>query len=125
MMTHEALNHFRGRERYNCAQALFKTFAPGKGADPQCLEQFQRCGGGRAPGGECGALFAAKTMLRDKDARRELEQKFVEAAGSNQCRAIRKLKHLSCKQCVLTAADELSNQVARGVQLQAPPSCST
>jgi coenzyme F420-reducing hydrogenase alpha subunit len=124
MTTHDALTHFRGKEKYNCAQAILKSFAPHTSVAESCLDRFKTCGGGRSPSGECGALYAAKAMVSDPDARQRLEDNFVQAAGSTQCRVIRRARQFSCQQCVQKAADELTEQLAAGGQLQAPATCT-
>jgi hypothetical protein len=123
MTTHDALGHFRGEKKYNCAQAILKSFAPHTGVNDGCLARFKTCGGGRAPTGECGALFAAKAIVADADARQRLEDNFMQAAGSTQCREIRRAREFSCKQCVQKAADELADHVTEGGQLQSPATC--
>jgi hypothetical protein len=91
------------------------------GAKEECLDQFSQFGGGRAPGGECGALFAAKSVLTDPTARQEVEREFVGVAGATKCRDIRKSRRASCEQCVQTAANALFVQQRQGVLLQRPP----
>lgn len=108
MPIEKAKKHFLGRdghERLNCADAILKAFGELDEASRQTLCQ----GGGRAPGGECGALCAARTILSKKDPARaeELEKAFVELAGSGKCAEIRKLKKLSCLGCVEKAAELL------------------
>ena len=119
----DAVSFFRGHERNNCAQAVLKAYASVAGVEQRCVERFSRLGSGRAPEGECGALFAAKSMLADDSARQTLHDAFVRAAGSAACRQIRKLGQLSCKQCVETAADEVFAQLREGQVLQRPANC--
>lgn len=105
MSIEKAKNHFLGKaghKRLNCAEAILKAFNE---LDPS--EQESICkGGGRSPNNECGALCAAKSILREYDPEKvgELEVKFIEAAGSGKCDEIRKLKKLSCVGCVEKAA---------------------
>lgn len=119
----DAASFFRGLERHNCAQAILKAYASLTGVEQSCVERFSRWGSGRAPEGECGALFAAKSMLADDSARQTLHDAFVRAAGSAACREIRQLGHLSCKQCVETAADEVFARLREGQTLRRPPNC--
>ena len=120
---HNALSHFRGENRYNCAQAIFQAFASQAEINEACLRQYHRHGSGRAPGGECGALFAAKAMISDETKREALATRFIEAAGSDRCRDIRRGKSFSCAQCVQKAADELAGYLANGNQLMRPKDC--
>jgi len=119
----DAVSFFRGHERHNCAQAVLKAYASLAGVDQGCVERFSRLGGGRAPGGECGALFAAKSMLADQSACQTLHDTFVQAAGSAACREIRQLGRLSCRQCVENAADGVFAQLREGRVLQRPTNC--
>jgi hypothetical protein len=116
----DAAAYFRGADGYNCAQAVLRAYANHIPVDQACLDRFSHFGGGKAPGGECGALFAAKAMLADPAARRRVEEAFAEVAGATQCRAIRKLRRVSCSQCVQTAADELFLQLCEGQSLCRP-----
>jgi hypothetical protein len=124
MESHEVLTHFRGKEKYNCAQAILKAYSRMTGVGDLCLARFKQCGGGRTPTGECGALYAAKQMVEDPQGRRQLEDRFVEAAGSTQCREIRRARQFSCHQCVETVADQLLNHIVDGGALQMPSSCA-
>lgn len=116
----DASAFFRGEEGYNCAQAVLAAYAEHAAVDQTCMERFARFGGGRAPNGECGALFAAKALLRDPSAQERIEGAFTLATGATQCRAIRKLRRASCAECVQTAADELFSQVREGQLLCCP-----
>ena len=120
----DATAHFLGPERHNCAQAVLKAFASHTGVDQGCVQRFSQFGSGRAPAGECGALFAAKSMLDNESAQRSLEEAFVREAGSPQCRQIRKLRRLSCRQCVQTAADEVFACLSAGQSLRRPANCA-
>jgi hypothetical protein len=118
-----ALTYFRGEHRYNCAQAVLKAYASLAGLGDPCLERFSQFGGGRAPNGECGALFAAKAILQETAAKRKTEEEFIRAAGSNKCRAIRKAQTFTCAQCVQTAADAVFLRLDDGHILQRPIEC--
>jgi len=119
-----ALKYFRGEHRYNCAQAVLKAYASSIGLGNTCLEQFSQLGSGRAPEGECGALFAAKAVLQDHDAKRKIEKEFVDAAGNKTCRDIRASRMFTCKQCVQTAADAVFLRIGDGHVLQRPIECA-
>jgi hypothetical protein len=115
-----AAAYFRGEHGYNCAQAVLKAFAPSVGLDQSCLDRFSHFGSGRAPEGECGALFAAKALFRDAVARQAVERTFVATAGNTKCRDIRNGRTLSCEQCVQTAADAVFMQLPEYGPLQQP-----
>ena len=116
----DATAHFRGPERLNCAQAILRAFANVADVDAECVQRFSQFGSGHAPGGECGALFAAKTLLEDEAAQQRVEAAFVSAAGSAACRQIRSLGRLTCRQCVATASDRVYEQAQAGQRLRRP-----
>ncbi len=119
----DAVALFRGKQRNNCAQAVLRAYADVAGVGPCCIERFSQFGSGRAPEGQCGALFAAKAMLHDPAARRAVEDSFLRAAGSTACREIRREGRITCKQCVQTAAGEVYAQVRKGRPLGVPAEC--
>ncbi|MFA4967889.1 MAG: hypothetical protein WC624_06735 [Candidatus Margulisiibacteriota bacterium] len=112
MSIEKAKNHFLGKaghKRLNCAEAILKAFNE---LDPS--EQESICkGSGRSPNNECGALCAAKSILKEHDPEKvgELEGKFIKAAGSGKCDEIRKLRKLSCIGCVEKAAELLHKRL--------------
>lgn len=118
-----ALQFFRGEGGYNCAQAVLKAYAPVVGLGEPCLARFAQFGSGRAPDGECGAIFAAKAMLGDPAAQQEAEREFVHVAGTTKCRDIRRGRRASCEQCVQTAADALFSHLTQHGVLQQPAQC--
>ena len=79
---------------YNCAQAV----ALGNGHEEQ-KEDLARCGGGRAPGGICGALHAA-LLLAPEDQREAIQAEFQRQAGALTCREIKGQTGTPCLQCV-------------------------
>lgn len=121
----DALEHFRGEQRYNCAQAVLKAYAPSVGLKDACLERFAGFGGGQAPDGECGALFAAKSVFHDAAAKQAIEEEFIRAAGSRKCREIRKGRKFTCGQCVQAAADAVFVRLGDGHVPQRPTECQS
>jgi hypothetical protein len=117
------LTYYRGKHGYNCAQAVLKAFAPSADLDQFCMDRFSHFGSGRAPAGECGALFAAKALFGDSVTKQEVEKAFVDTAGSTRCRDIRKGRTISCEQCVQTAADVVFVRLTQGSPLQRPSEC--
>lgn len=83
-------------KRHNCAQAVMA----GCGA-PDRVAEMAACGGGRAPGGLCGALHAA--MLIRPDRAEALRRAFGEAVGDVTCRGIKTGTGTPCAVCVATA----------------------
>lgn len=104
----KAKKHFLGKdghERLNCAGAILKAFEHLNTSVKDALSH----GHGTAPGGECGAYYAAKYLLSKNrpEILKEFEDHFTQLAGSTQCREIRKLKKFSCLGCVEKAAEFL------------------
>jgi len=92
IFSNKAVNHF------NCAQAT----AAGCGRE-DLVPELASCGGGKAPEGYCGALYAALQLLPES-ARGAAKQEFQAAAGSLLCREIKVTAAISCAGCVETAA---------------------
>ena len=108
MVVKKAAQHFRGPEKYGCAQAILKAFEEYCDAiNDETIAAFKNFGGGRAEGGLCGALFAAEQLVGDAESIQLLRQRFLDAVGSVVCWEIRKLKRCSCEQCVELAAEIL------------------
>jgi hypothetical protein len=89
---------------YNCAQAVAAAFQDLSGLTAEQLANHAHNGGGRAPGGICGALHAGLELLDDGAERDTVTAQFVDIVGSTQCREIRKAKQVACAGCVETAA---------------------
>ncbi|MCK4887217.1 MAG: C-GCAxxG-C-C family protein [Planctomycetes bacterium] len=107
MAPEKAVKYFHGKERYNCAQAVLKGFEESHNVQQEKIDEFKAFGGGRADGGLCGALFAAKALAKDSTDAEKIEAEFIELAGALKCKEIRKIAKLPCKECVFTAASLL------------------
>ncbi|HQP48538.1 MAG TPA: C-GCAxxG-C-C family protein [Spirochaetota bacterium] len=101
----EAKMLFHGTEMYNCAQAVLKAFQDTYEVPPEQVVDSSRLGGGRAEQGMCGALYAAESLVADPVKRAVLRERFRNAAGAVECRAIRAVRKLSCRECVEKAAE--------------------
>lgn len=86
--------------RHNCAQAVAYKYAALFGITPEeALERFAGCAAGRAPGGLCGALFAAQKSMPDKA--QAIEQEFRKVTnGFTTCADIKGLSGTPCPLCV-------------------------
>ena len=120
MQKPDAGAYYRGKQGYNCAQAVLKAFAPYADIDDACLTRYAGFGAGQAPGGECGALFAAKSLLGDPAARQRAEEAFLEVASSTKCRDIRARRTIACRRCVQTAVDAVFAELPAGGTLAQP-----
>lgn len=88
--------------RHNCAQAIVYKYAALLGITPdEALERFAGYAAGRAPGGLCGALFAAKQLIPDRA--QEIEDEFKKAtSGYLTCADIKGQSGTPCPVCVAT-----------------------
>lgn len=92
--------------RYNCAQSVAAAHAGELGlTEAEAAVSEQPNGGGRAPGGICGALHVALRLHPEH--REQLLADFAKATGGyTTCRDIKQKGHVSCQRCV-ELADEL------------------
>ena len=108
-MTESAIEHFRGineKMKVNCAQAIALAFKEKFSIKDETIQEQKKNGGGKAPDGNCGALHSALEILGKQypDKAEELKCYFSKTAGSCECSEIKKIKKLTCVQCVeLTA----------------------
>ena len=103
-MKESDLTYFRGPERFNCAQSVYRSLEKLREIEEEKSEELATAGSGRAPDGMCGALYAAKQML-PAEQKAELRSWFEQNGGSVRCREIRQARKLSCRDCVAAAAD--------------------
>lgn len=109
-----AKNHFLGKEgfeRLNCAQSLVYAFKEKFHVDAD-INLFKQYGGGRAPEGLCGAVYATNYILKkgNMDGKvKDLEKVFLEHASALKCRDIKDAKKLSCLGCVEKCSEFLAN----------------
>lgn len=94
--------------RLNCAQAVLYAYQQTTGKKEIDLEQMKAFGGGRAPGGLCGALYAACTAAPEKTL--ILRSRFSERNGSLFCEELRGGR-CSCSDCVAAAAELLQAEL--------------
>jgi hypothetical protein len=86
-----------------CCQAVLHAFRGRLPVGEEVLAAARGAGGGRAPGGRCGALHAAHLLVPAAH-HPGIEADFVRAAGSAICREIRRARAVSCRECVAAAA---------------------
>ena len=84
---------------HNCAQAV----AGGCNRE-DLIEAFASMGGGKAPGGMCGALYAALEIVPENK-REIVREKFIDFAGSDSCVTLKTCCGTACVDCVSKAAD--------------------
>lgn len=93
--------------RLNCAQAVAHAWNAKTGQGPELVPALASCGGGRAPGGLCGALHAVHRIVGSSQGQAEATAAFAVRAGAVGCHEIRKLGQASCEACVEHAAEWL------------------
>lgn len=84
--------------KYNCAQTV--AAAAGR-AD--LVNEMAQCGGGKAPEGLCGALYAA-IQAAPEDKKNLIREKFNERLGAVTCSDLKNVRKVPCPLCVETAA---------------------
>lgn len=85
-------------KQHNCAQAV------AAGAEREDLAaELSSCGGGKAPEGLCGALYAALLLVKPEN-QAAVKEEFAAAAGALTCREIKGVSKYPCAECVRTAA---------------------
>ena len=102
----KAAEYFHGKEKYNCAQAVLKAFCDKYDISEKDIDSFQGYGGGRAPEGLCGALYAICYMRPDLAPK--LQKEFEKIVGAIHCRTIRRDNTTPCRECVRLAAELLA-----------------
>ena len=82
---------------HNCAQCLAHRF----GLPADTVAEMRAYGGGRAPGGLCGALYAATQLA--PEAAPEILAAFQQQLGATRCRDLKTAGRVPCLQCIATA----------------------
>ena len=101
---------FHAAKRGNCAMSVAYGYARATGKSEaeavETAEMFRNFGGGRAPDGQCGALYAAKMMQPDHA--EAIEDFFKRGAqGFTRCKEIRPAAVIPCNRCVELAGEAL------------------
>lgn len=100
----KALSIFRQPPRcLNCAQTICATMDR-----EDLVESMQDKARGNAPGGTCGALFAAMALAPERA--ESLRKAFTQALGANTCAAL-KAAHTPCPRSVTTAIRLLQGEM--------------
>ena len=85
---------------HNCAQAVANKWKE-LYASEDIVKEYSPYVGGKAPGGLCGAVFAAMQAVPDHA--EEIRKEFVELCGAETCRAKKMKSGTPCAVCVDTA----------------------
>ena len=107
-MKTRAVDSYTGKNgvRLNCAQSVARAAKEEYAVSEMEIESLKSFSGGRAPGGMCGAVYAAQWLIGRKSAKaaEEAVKAFQDAIGETRCREIRAAKKRSCMDCVAEAA---------------------
>lgn len=98
-----ALNHYTGKNgllRLNCAQAIFQAFNDN---NQHAISDYAAFGGGNAPDGLCGAVYAAATISDNKPA---VMEQLTKSLGWTTCQEL-KQNRVSCLKCIEHSAEVL------------------
>lgn len=106
MSKEKALQCFRKPPlRLNCAQAVAHAFGR-----EDLVAEMSGCGLGNAPGGLCGALFAAM-RLSGENAAPAVAEKFEKKLGWRHCVRLKQSGAVPCSGCVACAAEILESGI--------------
>jgi len=91
----------------NCAQAVAHAWNVKNPGERASVEELAGCGGGKAPGGLCGAVHAS-CGLAGAAAAETIKREFAEKSGGHlRCKEIRAARKMPCGECVGLAAELL------------------
>jgi hypothetical protein len=96
--------HLYFRKPFNCAQTIIKIIEDHYDIPSKNMEIFIKYGGGNAPEGTCGALYALRQYLPIQDYK-QVRKSFKDHIGSEKCKDIRKAQKFSCQECIKKAID--------------------
>jgi len=106
MQKEKALRSFRQPPlNLNCAQAIAHGFDR-----DDLVAEMANCGSGRAPGGLCGALYCA--MRLGENSTESIAADFEKKLGYRNCSELKRDGHISCRECVATAAEILAEKIS-------------
>ena len=123
----KSADYFRGKEKYNCAQAVAKAFCDGCLIKEEDVEgKYKKMGSGKAEGGVCGSIAAARDVLNDKGGADRLETVVSDTAGSVKCREILKnMFHSSYSwKIILARISHKKSTAMPNLSMPAAASCS-
>lgn len=91
---------------WNCAQAVHKAWQQHTGLDDKQIELLYRpMGGGRAPSGICGAIYAVQTIVGEGSPEAEaLTRAFTERMGGLTCQELKGKHGRPCSTLVAEAS---------------------
>ena len=105
MKSHALKSFHLPPHNFNCAQSVLHGYQAVTGNHALAVADFKAFGGGRAPDGLCGALYAATRIA--PQAADTLKVEFARRTGSTTCKELKGRLRQSCSACVTTATELL------------------
>lgn len=94
--------------RLNCAQEVAEVLKDRWPLSETQKRTLSLCGGGMAPEGVCGSFYAVQMLIKEQpELIEDCRQIFIQQAGSEKCREIKKLRRLSCLGCIAKSVEFL------------------
>ena len=101
----EYAKDYHAKHLGNCAMSVAAAWLNAHQGDMSEVESFRSCGGGRAEGGLCGALYAALQYCpAQKD---KITEEFRKRCNGTLCSELRPSKNHTCNDRVGVAAEIL------------------
>ncbi len=97
-------------ENLNCAQAIIKAYQEKFNIPESIISEFRAWGGGRAPNGICGALYAAD-FLANRYHFAPIRQEFKAKAGAITCLELKREQKTPCVKCVQIVDELIENKL--------------
>ncbi len=108
-MKPKAIEYFHKKpQNLNCAQSILKSWQKDFNIDEKDINSFIKFGGGRAPYGLCGAVYAADHLLALIN-KPSIQDNFENKLAYKTCSELKRKGRVSCENCV-EMADELISQ---------------
>lgn len=112
---------------WNCAQAIHKGFQEATALTDQEIElAYRPMGGGRAPEGMCGAIYAVRTLVgEDTPLADELTEAFMDKTGGLTCHELKGRDGRPCSWLVEEAEALLRQRLAQDFSVETSADFST
>ena len=110
MKNHALKSFHQPPYHFNCAQAVVYGYQAITGDQKLSVTDFKSFGGGRAPEGLCGALYAATCIVPAAVGR--LKEEFAQRTGSATCKELKGSLRQPCTVCVSIAAELLQETLS-------------
>ena len=109
MSVSDAAGEYHAQHKGNCAQSVCAGYTQVTGKNPEWIDEMSKCGGGRAPEGYCGALWAAMQSAGKENEEKVIEEFKKGSQGCTKCKEIRGGNVIPCNQCVRNAGKAIED----------------